>query len=87
MAPPRPLQQLFGLDKSSPRFHDQLRDIIGGKEYRERVPRLRNNDVVRLVEYLDSVSPQIALLRSSFNVAAGSRLPRSYGSRVSDALI
>jgi len=86
MAPSSPLQQLFDLDKSSPRFHDQLRDIIGGKEYRERIPHLRDNDLVRLVEYLDGVSPQIALLRSSFNVAAGSRLPGSYVSRIPDAL-
>jgi len=67
-----PLQQLYDLKKSSPRYYNQLRNIIGGKEYRERVLHLGDDDLVRLVEYLDSVSLQMALPHSLFTVIVGS---------------
>jgi len=82
MTPPNPLQQLYILDKSSPRFHSQLSNLIHGKEYRECVQHLRDEDLVRLVEYLDSVSLKITLPRSLLNASIGSQLPRSLGSRV-----
>ena len=72
MTLPNPLQQLYDLEKSSPQFYNQLRDIISGKEYRECVPHLRDDDLVRLVEYLDGVSLQIALPHSLFTVIVGS---------------
>jgi len=72
MTSPDPLQQLYDLDKSSSRFHNQLGSIIGGKEYRERVPHLQDDGLVRLVEYLDSVSLRIALPHSLFSIIAGS---------------
>ena len=61
MALPNPLQRLYDLDKSSPQFHGQLSNLIHGQEHRERVSHLRGEDLVRLVEYLDSVSFQINL--------------------------
>jgi len=67
-----PLQQLYDLDESSPRFYNQLRNIISGKEYRERVPHLGDDDLARLVEYLDNASLQTALPHSLFTVIVGS---------------
>ena len=72
MTLPNPLQQLYDLKKSPPWFYNQLRSIISGEEYRERVPQLRDDDLVRLVEYLDGVSLQIALPHSLFTVIVGS---------------
>jgi len=67
-----PLQQLYDLDESSPRFYNQLRNIISGKEYRERVPHLWDDDLARLVEYLDNASLQTSLSHSLFTVIVGS---------------
>jgi len=72
MTLPNPLQQLYDLDKSSPQLYNQLRNIFSGKEYRECVPHLQDDDLVRLVEYLDGVSLQIALPHSLFTVIVGS---------------
>jgi len=86
MTSPKPLQRLYDLDKSSPRFRYQLRDIIDGKEYREQVPHLGDGDLARLVEYLDSVRLRIALPHFLSNAIVGSRLFRPYGSHVPDVL-
>jgi len=74
MTSPDPLLQLYDLHKykSLPQFHSKFRNIIGGKEYRERVPHLRGDDLAWLVEYLDSVSLQIALPHSILNIVVGS---------------
>ncbi|KAF9651098.1 kinase-like protein [Thelephora ganbajun] len=51
---PAPLQQLRDLDKSSPQFHEQLNNALHRREYRTCVPTLQGEDLVWLVEYLDS---------------------------------
>ena len=56
---PNPLQQLYDLDRSSPQFHNQLRDLLRGEDYRNIVPNLGSSGFTWLVEYLDSVSLQI----------------------------
>lgn len=54
--PSGPLKQLHSLDKASPHFHEQLSSFLHGDEYRNAVPNLQGEDLVWLVEYLDSVS-------------------------------
>ena len=63
MASQNLLQQLRHLDKSSSRFHDQLCNILYGKEYKQSVPNLRGDDLAELVDYLDAVRCCIALSR------------------------
>jgi len=53
---PKILQQLECLDKSSPRFPDELMNLLRGKVYKRRVPKLQDEDATWLVEYLDNVS-------------------------------
>ena len=57
MSPPTspPLQILNRLDKSSPEFHDQLCSVLYGEEYVQCVPHLQHDDVVWLINYLDTV--------------------------------
>ena len=50
-----PLQLLHRLDKSSSDFHDQLCSVLYGEEYVQCVPHLQRDDVVWLVNYLDTV--------------------------------
>ena len=59
MAPVSPLQQLRGLDKASPYFHEHLNSVLRGGEYRRILPTLQSEDVEWLVEYLDNVSSRI----------------------------
>jgi len=54
------LQQLHDLDTSSPDFHDQLCNIFYGEEYVQCAPHLQHDDVVWLVDYLDTVRRYIA---------------------------
>ena len=49
------LQRLHHLDTSTPGFHDQLSNVLYGQEYRQCVPKLRGDDPVWLVEYLNAV--------------------------------
>ena len=49
------LRQLDLLNRSSPDFHDQLSNVLHGKEYRQCVPNLQGDDLVWLVDYLDKV--------------------------------
>jgi len=60
---PRPpaLQQLRRLDQSSSDFHDQLCNVLYGKDYAQCVPNLQGDDVVWLVDYLDKVRRRVAL--------------------------
>ena len=58
------LQQLHELDRSSSQFHDQLSNLLRGEEYRNSVLNLQSDDLALLVEYLDTVSLQIALVQS-----------------------
>ena len=64
MVTPNPLQQLYKLDRSSPKFHNQLSDLLCGEEYRDSVLNLQSDDLALLVEYLDTVSFQIASVQS-----------------------
>ena len=66
-----PLQKLRDLDKTSPQFHKQLIDFLGGNEYQDVIPRLQSGDLVWIVEYLDSVSPQTTSSRSALNARVG----------------
>jgi len=72
------LQQLNRLDRSSPDFHDQLSNALYGEEYKKCVekykkcgeeykkcvPELQDDDLVWLVDYLDTVCCRVALPRS-----------------------
>ena len=58
MLPSDPSRQLHDLDRTSPRFHKQLLDILHADEYQNVIPNLENEDVVWLVRYLDKVSHQ-----------------------------
>jgi hypothetical protein len=58
------LQRLDRLNRSSPYFHDQLCNVLYGKEYKQCVPNLQGEDLVWLVDYLDKVRRRVALPRS-----------------------
>ena len=49
------LQRLDRLNRSSFEFHDQLCNVLYGEEYMQSVPKLQNDDLVWLVDYLDKV--------------------------------
>ena len=59
-----PLEKLRRLDKSSSEFHDQVSNILYGKEYMQWVPTIQGNDLVGLVDYLDKVHCDFSFLRS-----------------------
>jgi len=50
-----PLNQLRRLDKSSPKFYDQVSEIFGGEEYKQWVRNHRGNDLVGFINHLDKV--------------------------------
>lgn len=56
MIPYNPIQQLHALDKTSPQFHEQLRDFLRGDVYRDALQSLQTEDLTSLVEYLSIVS-------------------------------
>jgi hypothetical protein len=60
----RILQTLHRLDRSSPRFHDKLTNVLYGEEYKRCVPILQGDDLVWLVDYMDEVRHPIALPQS-----------------------
>lgn len=49
------LQQIYGLDRTSPEFDNQLDDLLHGDEYEGCVQELENSDLVWLINYLDNV--------------------------------
>ena len=53
------VRQHSGLDKCSPRFLDQLITLLSGKEYRDHISNLSDQDAVWLIEYLDNVRTPI----------------------------
>jgi hypothetical protein len=67
MTPLDSLQQLHNLDRASPLFHKEISEFLRGKEYRDAVPNLKGEDLMWLVEYLDSVSLQTVFPHSTFN--------------------
>ena len=58
------LQQLSRINRSSPGFHDQLSNVLYGREYKRCIPNLQGEDLVWLVDYLDKVSRRIVLPHS-----------------------
>ena len=50
-------QALVRLDKLSPQSPDQLRGILGGREFDEHISGLDANDLVEVIEHLDKVPP------------------------------
>ncbi|KAF9645405.1 hypothetical protein BDM02DRAFT_577934 [Thelephora ganbajun] len=63
------LQQLHHLNTSSPGFHDQLCNILYGKDHTQCVPNLQDDDLAWLVDYLDKVCRFDTLPRSPFEPA------------------
>ena len=63
MSPPSSsaLQQLHCLNRSSPDFHDQLCNVLYGREYVQCVPSIEGEDLAWLVDYLDKVRRRVAL--------------------------
>ena len=69
MSLPEILQEFDDLDKSSSEFPDRLISLFSTKEYKDCIPRLRDEDVSWLVEYLDNVRISIALYPLSVHPA------------------
>ena len=63
-----PYEQLCRLDRSSSRFHDEVSNILYGGEYKQSVPNLQDNDLVRLIDYLDEVRRRVLLLHTLLNL-------------------
>ena len=61
MTSPELLQRFKRLDKSSPQFPDQLTNLLYKEGFKDQILKLRDEDVVWLVEYLDEVCLSIAL--------------------------
>ena len=61
MSYPNPLKQFHCLDSAFPTFHDQVCNILYGKEYMQWVPTVQGDDLVVLVDYLDKVRYPISL--------------------------
>lgn len=57
MPPPSSLllRQLDRLDRSSPEFGDQLKNVLYGQEYTQCVPNFEGDDLMWFVEYLSTV--------------------------------
>ena len=56
-----PLMQLRHLKKCSSDFHDQVSDVLYGEEYKQWVPTIEGNDLVGLVNSLDTVHYRASL--------------------------
>jgi len=55
-----PLTRLRRLDTSSSTFHDQVSNILYGKEYERWEPKLQGDDLIELVDYLDKVRHRVS---------------------------
>jgi len=69
-----PLRQLRRLDKSSSKFHDRVSNVLYGEEYKQWVPTIEGNDLVELVDYLDTVRCVSSLLPLPFPRSSHRRL-------------
>jgi len=49
------LRTLPQLDGSVPQFSDQLHDILGRREFDERISTLQTDDLMEAIDYLDKV--------------------------------
>jgi hypothetical protein len=61
---PPVLQRLHRLDRSSHNFREQLRNVLYGREYKQCLPNLQDDDLMWLVDYLDGVRRRFVLPRS-----------------------
>jgi len=68
MSSDNPLTQLRRLDTTSPTFYDQVSGILCGKEYIQWMPGLQGEDLMGLVDYLDSVCRRVSLFSSPLNL-------------------
>jgi len=73
MIPRDILQQLRGLDGSSPGFRDWLSNILYGEEYKQCVSSLQGDDLAWLVDYMDKVRRCAALPCSPLKWLLGPR--------------
>lgn len=78
MPSPEPFRRLRDLDRSSPKFPDQLTDILLGEDGVNLVQNLPYEDLGPFVEYLDSVRLWVAVTCSLLNIVVGSQRPRPY---------
>ena len=69
MASSRLLQELYALDRLSPEFHDNLSNILYGEAYKKCTPRLRDKDLVLLVDCLDKVRCRVPPFRSPLKLS------------------
>ncbi|KAF9644325.1 hypothetical protein BDM02DRAFT_3263623 [Thelephora ganbajun] len=67
------LQELNRLDTSSPDFHNQLYDLLYGKDCKQCVPNLQDDDLVWLVDYLDKCLRELRSICGTREI-----LPTSY---------
>jgi len=59
MSLPKVLRRLDRLDRSSYKFPDELTSLINGQKYKSLIGRLKKDQVVGLVDYLDNVCPAL----------------------------
>lgn len=78
MPSPNPLQQLHGLDRSSPEFPCQLTGVLLGEDFVDCVQNPPCEDLGPFVEYFDSVRLRVTFVFPPLNVVAGPRRPRPY---------
>ena len=57
-----PLERLGLLDTASPKFHDQISNILHGEDYKQWVQTVHGDDLVGLVDCLDTVRPRAQLI-------------------------
>ena len=69
------LLKLHLLDVSSPDFDDQICNVLYGESYARRVPDLREDDLVWLIDYLDRVHRCVVFLQSLINPRVGYQWP------------
>ena len=56
------LERLSLLDTASPKFHDQIGNILHEEDYKQWVPAIHGGDLVRLVDCLDQVRRRAQLI-------------------------
>ena len=67
-------EALLQLDKSSPKFPDQLRDVLRGRDFDGQVSSLQTTaDLMEVIDYLDKVPSLYQLRLSSAEPALGAR--------------
>ena len=57
-----PLEQLHVLDTASPKFRDQIANVLHGESYKQWVQAVQEDDLARLIDYLDEVRRRAKLI-------------------------